>query len=914
MGALEEVAPELRSPMDPNRGAGQVATRIAALGYRTGRRLIVVGAVVCGAAGSVQAQLTNDDIAALRQQGRAEGWTFSVRENEATRRPLHELCGLIQSPDGRIGGTRDPSSPKSSLPLPAAFDWHDSAPAQPIRDQAGCGSCWAFAAVSALEYALLINEGVTVDLSEQWLISCVPGTCSGGTFYDAFSPLSCDGRRDACGGRGAVPESYLPYQASMVTCSCPYPHLYCLDSWDYLGDRLHVPSANEIKQVIMNYGPVVASVRVNGPFMAYSEGIFNACENVGAINHAGVLVGWDDNQGANGVWFFRNSWGAGWGEDGYMRIEYGCSRIGLDTIYLTHATNDCNLNGISDIRDIASQSSKDCNTNGIPDECDIASGESLDINLNRTPDECVVLYVDQNATGANTGRRWRDAYNHLQDALEAAVELGWVVQEIRVAQGTYRTDEGAGQTPGDRAATFRLQSGITLKGGYAGARTIWANHRDVASQHSILTGDLSTSDQRSFHVVTSIGVGSSAVLDGFVIESGRASSSVEPHDRGGGIYNEGGSPTLIDCAFRHNSTTWGGGAMYSCFLSRPTLTNCTFTWNSAGSSGGALYNYARSRPTLVNCVFADNTAGYGGAIVNFADGLTLTDCSFTRNHASANGGALLNSSQGTSILTNCTFRDCTAGAGGAVFCYMGDPTFTNCMFSGCRADTSGGALYSGAGSAVLTNCTISDCAAAVAGGGIFSRSSSLVIANSILWENTAPQGTAVALVEGSDLNLSYTNLHHGAMAISQEADCRQVWGRSIFDDDPLFVVGPAGCLYLSHVSAGQAEDSPCVSAGNSAATTHGLARMTTRSDEDTDTNVVDIGFHYPITNRRLVMGDVNRDGELDMVDFAGFQACVTGEHPEQLSRCCKIFDFEADGDVDLADYAMFQPVLTNTTR
>ena len=62
------------------------------------------------------------------------------------------------------------------------------------------------------------------------------------------------------------------------------------------------------------------------------------------------------------------------------------------------------------------------------------------------------------------------------------------------------------------------------------------------------------------------------------------------------------------------------------------------------------------------------------------------------------------------------------------------------------------------------------------------------------------------------------------------------------------------------------------------------------------------------------MGDFDRDGGLDMVDFAALQTCVTGQYPDDLSPCCRVFDFEPDGDVDLADFAMLQPVFMDARR
>jgi PKD repeat protein len=157
-------------------------------------------------------------------------------------------------------------------------------------------------------------------------------SCSGGWFAHDYHQW----KTDPCDSSGAVLEDDFPYVAWNALCGCPYPHPYHIESWAYIGNSYSVPTVSQIKQAIMEYGPVSVAVYVNGAFQGYNGGVFNGCSG-GTINHAVVLVGWDDNQGPNGVWFMRNSWGSGWGEGGYMRIPYGCSSIGYAACYVNYA-------------------------------------------------------------------------------------------------------------------------------------------------------------------------------------------------------------------------------------------------------------------------------------------------------------------------------------------------------------------------------------------------------------------------------------------------------------------------------------------------------------------------------------------------------------------------------------------------
>ena len=108
-------------------------------------------------------------------------------------------------------------------------------------------------------------------------------------------------------------------------------HDYFIEDWAYVGNPYGVATVEQIKQAIYQYGPVSVAVCVNSAFHSYSGGVFSG-PTCHSINHAVALVGWDDNQGEEGVWFLRNSWGTGWGEDGYMRIEYGVCDVGYRTV------------------------------------------------------------------------------------------------------------------------------------------------------------------------------------------------------------------------------------------------------------------------------------------------------------------------------------------------------------------------------------------------------------------------------------------------------------------------------------------------------------------------------------------------------------------------------------------------------
>ena len=184
-----------------------------------------------------------------------------------------------------------------------------------------------------------------------------------------------------------------------------------------------------------------------------------------------------------------------------------------------------------------------------------------------------VIYVDDDATGANVGSSWMYAVNSLQDALLLANFYDKPV-EIRVAQGIYTPDNGIGIRPGEREASFELINKVTIKGGYAGLGNPDPNARNIELYETILSGNLGNDDRKndnSYHVVTGNGTDNSAILDGFVVTGGRdyryerdsESIPLYPIGHGAGIYNSAGSPTVNDCTFVDNHANAGGGGMYN---------------------------------------------------------------------------------------------------------------------------------------------------------------------------------------------------------------------------------------------------------------------------------------------------------------------------------------------------------------
>ena len=312
----------------------------------------------------------------------------------------------------------------------------------------------------------------------------------------------------------------------------------------------------------------------------------------------------------------------------------------------------------------------------------IASGEQVSLA------EGTTIFVDADATGANNGSSWADAYTTLQPALDAAVSG----DQIWVAEGIY-TPTVANGGRSRRYRSFQLENGVALYGGFDPSVGVdgWED-RDWVSYSTILSGDLNGNDQtdfvnnqeNSFHVFyhpAELALNSSAILDGFTIQGGRA-NGVSPHFYGGGILNIGCSPTISNVIFVDN-WSYDGGGMYNWDSASPLLTNCTFLGNHAEWSGGGILNVNYSSPTIKDCTFVNNFAGTaGGGVNNTNDSSPIMINTIIWGNTSENGGGMHNYNS-FPVLTNCTMANNTANVGGGIYnAGLAAPVVTNSIIWG----------------------------------------------------------------------------------------------------------------------------------------------------------------------------------------------------------------------------------------
>ena len=233
----------------------------------------------------------------------------------------------------------NPHIVKVTNAAPDAWDWREKGYVSPVKDQASCGSCWAFSTVANLEGLYYKKKGVMKRFSEQMIVDCdtYDSGCNGGLMEYTFTWLKENG--------GIMLEDDYPYEGYDATCRSD-PSKYVdmkITGYKKLGSSTSTWSPvdeDEVKEFLYETGPLSIALNAN-PLQTYVGGILDKTSSqcpISGINHAVTLVGYghDDASGKD-YWIVKNSWGVSWGESGYFRIKRGSGTCGVNC-YVTTGT------------------------------------------------------------------------------------------------------------------------------------------------------------------------------------------------------------------------------------------------------------------------------------------------------------------------------------------------------------------------------------------------------------------------------------------------------------------------------------------------------------------------------------------------------------------------------------------------
>ena len=205
------------------------------------------------------------------------------------------------------------------IEAPESYDFRTKYPKckGSVRNQASCGSCWAFSGAMAFQQRICIKKGNSVVLSPQDSVSCDK------------SNLGCDG--------GYLPRTWEYYKTTgLVTDSCfPYSSgsgsvekfiTQCKNGEAWKKHKVSsykaYKGASAIKTELLANGPLQTGFTEHNDFMSYKSGIYQHVSGGAVGGHAVVIVGWGKEGGVE-YWIAQNSWAASWGEKGYFRIKLG---------------------------------------------------------------------------------------------------------------------------------------------------------------------------------------------------------------------------------------------------------------------------------------------------------------------------------------------------------------------------------------------------------------------------------------------------------------------------------------------------------------------------------------------------------------------------------------------------------------
>jgi len=241
-----------------------------------------------------------------------------------------------------------------AVPPPASFDartaWPDCTSIGEIRDQAACGSCWAFGAVEAMtdRHCIASKGAQKPHLSAEDMNSCCGSCgmgCEGGYPSAAWQYWVSQGV--VTGGNynqgGCYPYSikncdhhttgkYGPCGDIVPTPSCTKQ---CKDGAQWAGAKkfgsraFGVSGVTNIMTEIQNNGPVEAAFTVYQDFLTYKSGVYKHSTGQMLGGHAVKVLGWG-SEGGQDYWLVANSWNEDWGDKGYFKILKGANHCGIE--------------------------------------------------------------------------------------------------------------------------------------------------------------------------------------------------------------------------------------------------------------------------------------------------------------------------------------------------------------------------------------------------------------------------------------------------------------------------------------------------------------------------------------------------------------------------------------------------------
>jgi len=208
----------------------------------------------------------------------------------------------------------------SDAAAPTSIDWSTKGAVTPVKNQGQCGSCWAFSTTGGLEGRVFTATNQLVSLSEQQFVDCDKGSdqgCNGGLMDNAFVYAASH----AICTEGSY--SYKGVDGSCQASGCTVG----LAQGDVTGHKDVSSSASALESAVAQ-GPVSVAIEADqSSFQYYTGGVMTgSCGQ--QLDHGVLAVGYGTDSGTK-YWKVKNSWGASWGESGYIRMAQAGNLCGI---------------------------------------------------------------------------------------------------------------------------------------------------------------------------------------------------------------------------------------------------------------------------------------------------------------------------------------------------------------------------------------------------------------------------------------------------------------------------------------------------------------------------------------------------------------------------------------------------------
>jgi len=214
--------------------------------------------------------------------------------------------------------------------LADSVDWVTKGVVTPVKDQGQCGSCWAFSTTGAIESGYALASGSLVSLSEQQYVDC-----------DGFPNLGCSGGQMKSGLKWAekndlcTEESYPYIAKGGLLSSCKSKgcsvglNAGTVTGVKSLGGTLSKASDEDLMTAVAGQPVSIAIEADQTIFQHYTSGVITG--DCGTSTDHGVLLVGYGTDGADSYWKVKNSWGASWGDSGYVRMVRGKNQCGINS-------------------------------------------------------------------------------------------------------------------------------------------------------------------------------------------------------------------------------------------------------------------------------------------------------------------------------------------------------------------------------------------------------------------------------------------------------------------------------------------------------------------------------------------------------------------------------------------------------